>query len=414
MVQDELIQTTDLDELEGFSINEEKIEKRRLRPLASFLDFDVSRRPTQAKDRVSKKRVYWGIFLGVLLIALGLIADLGSVNNSLFSQADNLPLPVTNNSFSASWLFVGLGLFLIVTRLMLLFYGRDFFIGHKFAAVVIQKPFEHSTRMADSLNEYLGVRYRTRIVNVLGLTSFTQHIIDLQHPNETKTIPLYITKNGENISQKWEELARQLQMPALFNTAEGIIEIAPEDIQKSLPDLIVQGKIPVSDKNLYKVPHSFKIVENADTCQIDPQIRDSAFSIFSGILCFCAFFSILFVGFIFHLPLSYLPVILAALVLFIMIPLSLFFRRKRIVISPNGIRIKSRWLFFPSFGFLIKPEKLEYVYVIHNSYDFKYTLVIGADGQTAHIGRGLPKEDLEWLQNFINAQVKRFICYKEI
>ena len=51
-------------------------------------------------------------------------------------------------------------------------------------------------------------------------------------------------------------------MPALFNTAEGIIEIAPEDIQKSLPDLIVQGKIPVSEKNLYKIPKSFKIIEN--------------------------------------------------------------------------------------------------------------------------------------------------------
>ena len=414
MVQDELLQNTDLDELESLSVSEEKIETRRLRPLASFLDFDVSRRPTQAKDRVSKKRVYWGIGLGILLIGLGVAADFTTTDDSLFSRFDNLPLPATNNTLPASWLFVGLGLFLIITRLMLMFYGRDFFIGHKFAAVVIQKPFEHSTRMADSLTEYLGVRYRTRIVNVLGLTSYTQHIIDLQHPNETKTIPLYITKDGENISQKWEELARQLQMPAVFNTADGIIEIAPEDIQKALPDLIMQGKVLVSDKNLYKIPRSFKIIENADTCQIDPQIRDSAFSVFSGILCFCAFFSILFFGFIFHLTLSYLPVIFATLVLFVLIPLSLFFRRKRIIVSPNGIRIKSRWLFFPSFGFLIKPEELEYIYVIHNSYDFKYTLVIGADGQTTHIGRGLPKDDLEWLQNFINAQIKRFICRQEI
>lgn len=267
--------------------------------------------------------------------------------------------------------------------------------------------------MADSLTEYLGVRYRTRIVNVLGLTSYTQHIIDLQHPNETKTIPLYITKDGENITQKWEELARQLQMPAVFNTAEGIIEIAPEDIQKALPDLITQGKISVSDKNLYKIPPSFKIVENADTCQIDPQPRQRFFCLFRNFM-LLRLFSILFFGFIFHLTISYLPVILAALILFIMIPLSLFFRRKRIVISPNGIRVKSRWLFFPSFGFLIKPEELEYIYVIHNSYDFKYTLVIGADGQTTHIGRGLPKDDLEWLRNFINAQIKRFVCRQEI
>ncbi len=51
MVQDELLQNTDLDELESLSVSEEKIETRRLRPLASFLDFDVSRRPTQAGER---------------------------------------------------------------------------------------------------------------------------------------------------------------------------------------------------------------------------------------------------------------------------------------------------------------------------------------------------------------------------
>ena len=413
MGQNELLENTDLDELESLSVDEEQVETRRLRPLASFLEFDVSRRPTQAKDRVSKKSVYIGTALGIALIALGFLGDFASVDNSLFTKVDSHPLPVVS-SFSASWLFVGLGIFLIITRLMLLSYGRDFLIGHKLAAVVIQKPFEHSKRMADSLNEYIGVRYRTRIVNVLGLTSFTQHIIDLQHPNETKTIPLYITKNGENISQKWEELSRHLQMPAVFNTADGIIEIAPQDIQKDLPKLISEGKITFSNQNLYKVPHSFRIIENAESCQIDPQIRDSAFSVFSGILCFSIFLAIVFFSLVLRLPTSYLPLLLLGLILFIAVPLSLFYRRKRVIISSQGIRIKSKWMFFPSLGFLIKPEQLQYIQVIHNSYDFKYTLVIGADGQTTHVGRGLSKEDLEWLRNFINAQIKRFMCPKKL
>ena len=69
MVQDALMESDavseTLDEMEEISRNEKKFEKRRLRPLASFLDFDVSRRPTQAQDRVSKKRVFFGIFLGI-------------------------------------------------------------------------------------------------------------------------------------------------------------------------------------------------------------------------------------------------------------------------------------------------------------------------------------------------------------
>ena len=128
-------------------------------------------------------------------------------------------------------------------------------------------------------------------------------------------------------------------------------------------------------------------------------------------MCFSAFFCILFFSFIFHLPLSYIPLLFVGLILFVVIPLALFLRRKRVIISSQGIRIKSKWLFFPSIGFLIRPKELEYIYVFQSSYDLKYTLVIGADGLTAHIGRGLSKEDLEWLRNFINAQIKHFMCH---
>ncbi len=411
MVQEDTSPVNDLDEIEGLNLNNGKIEKRRLRPLTSFLDFDLSHRPTQAKDRISKKRVWFGLTVGILMIAMGVLVNFKSPASFLNIPADDAPVSL-KTAFSASWLFVGLGLFIITTRILLMFYGRDFFIGHKFAAVVIQKPFETGQRQADSLDGYIGVRYRSRIVNVFGLTSFTQHIIDLQHPNETKTIPLYISNNGDGVSKKWEELARQMNMPAIFNTADGIIEIAPEDIQKSLPRLIKEGKVKINEKNLYKIPHSFNIVEEADFCQIDPLIRDSAFSKTSALLCLCAFFATAFFGFALtvgrHEPLPYISLLLLAVLLFVIVPVALFFRKKRIVISKNGIRIKSKWLGIPSFGFLIPMDKLESLHVVHNSYDFKYSLVIGADGQTTHIGRGLPKDDLKWLENFINAHIKHF------
>ena len=113
MVQDALMEndgvSETLDEMEEISRNEKKFEKRRLRPLASFLDFDVSHRPTQAQDRISKKRVYFGIFLGILLIALGLISNVSSEADPLFAKSQKVTL--SDNIFSASWLFVGLGIF---------------------------------------------------------------------------------------------------------------------------------------------------------------------------------------------------------------------------------------------------------------------------------------------------------------
>lgn len=420
MVQDALMEDAGvsgtLDEMEQISLNEKTFEKRRLRPLTHFLDFDISKRPTQAQDRVSKVRVYTGIAAGVFLIVLGLASNISFTDTTPLISAETQAAASQEGGFSASWLFVALGLFLIVTRLLLLFYGRDFFIGQKFAAVVIQKPFERSNRMADSLTGYIGVRYRSRIVNVLGLTSYTQHIIDLQHPNEAKTIPLYITNNGNGISEKWRVLAEQLDMPAVFNTADGIVEIPLEDIEKPLPVLIAENKVSIDSSNLYKLPSSFKIIETDKSCEIEPQIRDSAFSKFSAVLCVFAFF--LTAGFALiaasnpqQHSFSIVFVAILAAVLLILIPVSLFFRKRRIIISKDGICIKSRWIFFPSFGFLIKPDSLESFYVVHNSYDLKYSLVIGADGQTTHIGKGLPKSDLDWLRNYMNFQLKHF-CKK--
>ena len=406
-----------IDEMEELPEEERTYETRLLRPLASFLELDVSRRPCQAWDRVSTARVYIGVFLGLLLICLGVLSNMTltveSSDSLVLQQA--LPLPKGSGTFNTSLFFVGLGVFLIITRLLLLFYGREFFIGRNFAAVVIQKPFERSNRLADSLKGYMGVRYRSSVVNVLGLTSYTQHIIDLQHPNEAKTIPLYITRNGDGIRTKWKELALALEVPAIFNEADGITQIALDDLEKDYPTLIKEEKIPLTEENLYKVPKTFRIVQDETTCLIDPQVRDSAFSVFAAILCVCAFFAAAFFGFVLTVqsvisPASLLSLGMGAVTLFIVIPLGLFFRKRRLIISKEGIRVKSRWAFISSVGILIKPEEIDSINVIQSSYDLDYSLVIGADKKTTHIGRGISQQDLDWLENFMNNQIKRFMC----
>lgn len=393
----------------------EHIEKKRLRPLTSFLNFDVSNRPSQAKDYISKGRVLFGISIGLFLIGLGFLTNIhiGDIIKPELQQG----VVEKSSSFSASWLFIGLGSFIILTRVLLLFYGREFFIGNKFATVVLKKPFETSKRLADSLDSYVGVRYRTRIVRLFGLASYTQHIIDLQHPNETKTIPLYISNNGMGACRRWEELCRQLDKPAIFNTADGIVSVKPENIQKALPKQIREGRIEIDDKTLYQVPKHFKIAEDSKSCKVDILIRDSAFSLLSAIICLFLFFGTAFLEFVIFsgqpeqsviLPCVLLTVM--ALFLFVMIPISLFFRRRRIIISKNGLRIRSKWLFFPSVGIIISPEELQLIEVVDNSYDFKYSLVIGAEGHTTHLGRGLSKDELRWMKNFLYAQIRHFVC----
>lgn len=100
MVQEDTSPVNDLDEIEGLNLNNGKIEKRRLRPLTSFLDFDLSHRPTQAKDRISKKRVWFGLTVGILMIAMGVLVNFKSPASFLNIPADDAPVSL-KTAFSA-------------------------------------------------------------------------------------------------------------------------------------------------------------------------------------------------------------------------------------------------------------------------------------------------------------------------
>lgn len=386
-------------------------ETRRYLPLASRFCFDVTRRPAQAVDKYSLKSLITGIFVGSFLIFLGFAPNFFSSVSTFKMEASE---SVSQSISLESWLFFVLGGVLIFKRIVMSFSRREFLIGNSVVSIVIKRLFEKNTRKSAPLSAYLGVRDRTRMVTWYGLISRTQHIIDLQHPDETKTIPLYVSYDGTGINDRWVRYAKQLKKPALFYTADECINVPLDDIQTSHPELIKKGIIEIDETNLYKLPKSVKIIENEKQCVIRPQIRDGAFTLFAALLCIFSFFMIAGLTVILssHLHLTnvmFLLILAIALLLLVIIPLALFLRRRKIIISPKGITIKSVWLGVPSLGELIKPDELEYVKIVQSSHDKKYSVVIGANGQTTHIGRGAAKTDLEWLCNFINAKIKRFM-----
>ena len=397
------------------NVSELYYETRRYLPLASAFSFDLSHRPAEAVDKFMTRRIVVGILLGILLLVAGIAPNFfGRLSETSFLEKGLVDQATAPSSFSVSWLFVVLGCILIIVRVMMIFSRREFLIGNSVVSVVVKKPFEKSVRKSAPLSEYLGVRDRTRMVTWYGLISRTQHIIDLQHPDETKTIPLYVSFDGTGVNDRWVRYAKQLQKPALFYTADECINVPLEDIQTSHPDLIKKGIITIDEKDLYKIPGSIRISENKDKAVVMPKVRDGAFTLFAALLCLFSFFMIagltVILSSYLHLPGAALGTILVvALIVLVLIPLAMFLRKRQIVLSKEGVRIKSKWLGFPSFGMLIKPDELEYVKVVKSSHDLKYSLVIGANGQTTHVSRGAAKADLDWVCNFINAQIKRLM-----
>lgn len=410
---------SEIDELpesvDAFSdVSELYYETRQYLPLATSFVFDLSNRPAEAVDKYSAKRIAGGLLLGALLVAAGVAPRFfGQISETSFLEK-NLIDASQAQPLSVSWLFVALGGLLILLRLIMIFSRREFLIGNSVVSIVIKKPFEKHARKSAPLSEYLGVRDRTRMLTWCGLISRTQHIIDLQHPDESKTIPLYVSFDGTGVNDRWVRYAKQLQKPALFYTADECINVPLEDIQTSHPDLIKKGIVEVNERNLYKIPSSMRISEKENGTLISPRMRDGALTLFAALLCLFSFFMIAGLTVILssYLHLSgeaSVALLIFALVMLVLVPGALFSRRRQVRVTKKGIAVRSKWFGVPFGSMLIKPDELEYVKVVKSSYDSKYSLVIGANGQTTHVGRGASKADLDWLCNFINAQIKRLM-----
>ncbi len=72
--------------------------------------------------------------------------------------------------------------------------------------------------------------------------------LELVHPDSGKTLWLYQADTDEGIRKVWLDAARALDLPALDETTDGIVTHAPEDLDKSIPELAAEGKVlrPVS------------------------------------------------------------------------------------------------------------------------------------------------------------------------
>ena len=73
----------------------------------------------------------------------------------------------------------------------------------------------------------------------------TWHKLILAHPDEKKSLELYTSEVEADTRKLWGVAARALQLPALYETGDGIVSRAPEDLGKTLRQLAMEGKVSV-------------------------------------------------------------------------------------------------------------------------------------------------------------------------
>jgi len=77
--------------------------------------------------------------------------------------------------------------------------------------------------------------------------SYTLHILELRHNSDKKrNARLYCSRKSEGFRAKQEHYGRLLNMPVLIETATGIEERRPEDLDKSVRQRVAEGSMKVT------------------------------------------------------------------------------------------------------------------------------------------------------------------------
>ena len=224
--------------------------------------------PTKKSDRIALSILYPGLFFGAILVLLGVYELFNGFKHGSSAFDDISPdATVAFEPLISPWLFdsviivIGLG---IIFSLILSYirYKKIFFDG-KTVEVVHRPAFGDKKGFKDKLENYEGVRFRIEFFQ-FGFLNKNKYIIELYHKNHNKIVPLYISTSDKNIRRIWEYYARQLKLPALIMTDEGMAVRKVEDLDKSLRELAAQGLVENHYNSRAPLPPSLALVRKRD------------------------------------------------------------------------------------------------------------------------------------------------------
>ncbi|MBQ9271389.1 MAG: hypothetical protein IJ218_03895 [Alphaproteobacteria bacterium] len=209
---------------------------------SSKFKLDIEKIPSKQTDRVSIGIAAWGLFCGLIFIALGayeIVAYFLEISDEDydFTLPENISLHqlfIIRYSFDWFILFfgmlvLGLAIRALYRRKVVYFDGSKIKLKHK-------SLWGKNLLKEDDLYNYSGVLFRVEYYQ-FGLITRNRYIIELYHKEPEKCVPLYISTNSKNVRTIWEQYAAKLKMPALFLTDHGLVSKHQDELNKTLREM---------------------------------------------------------------------------------------------------------------------------------------------------------------------------------
>jgi hypothetical protein len=313
-----------------------------------------------------------------------------------------------------NWLFLAfpvIGVGIVLYGLHRLLWRKTVTLDGLFVAVA-QRGLFGAKSWQEPLTAYRGVLSRTRRVSTKN-SHYTLYLVELLHDDSKRTINLYTARRQEGWRAKWEAYARWLKLPALEEGEGGVVAREIEDLDKSVAELIDEGKVAVDYDILRQRAEGLAVDIEGDTVvatRTRPQVS------LLGTVLFLAFpAAFLYIGFFLgegeavdemgRRVVGAMGVLFGVLILAGLVWDRL--TRRRLRIAPDRLTVTTIGPWGEGRGRSLDAGEVEGVRVAREHDNRRPAVLIEGDRQTLTFGRGLPEASLEFLANLALAKIAK-------
>ena len=364
--------------------------------------------PLKIADRMPLKVIMPAIVIGFIMTFISCLELSGSMyapeSMGYVITSETRPPLFSHTVVDTAFIILGLGI-IIGAVVSYIRYKKIFFNG-KIFSVDLHGIFTESELFREFLRNYNGVRFRAEFFQ-FGILNKNKYIIELEHRDPQKTIPLYISTNPTDIYQIWYYYAKKLSMPAILDTDEGTIIKEINEIDKNLKEYLSSRNLISVYDNIPQKSQNINLIEKKDRIIIKPRRLFWSIPKLLGVFWLTFYLIILFIAaFYYEYTARFIgstPKTIFAfcfLVLLAVFFIGLMFKKDKLVIK-NGRLILVNKIFFISYKEYAHLDDIRDIQVVYNPTADRYYLAVITDKNMLAFGKAMPLEDLQWIRDYL-------------
>lgn len=338
---------------------------------------------------------------------LGTAAGAAMIVISIYEAVSNLDELIT---LAICALFFAGGIFLFAASLISVLSTREAVFGNN-AVKVSGRSLLGIEEWQETYSGYKGVLHREESVPQRRESVVTYQIIELQHNDPAKNIPLLVEQSESMPRDAWEAYAKWLHLPAMTNVEGETTTRALEDLDKSIAELASDGKIAVRlDFSDAPPPKGLQVAsehtEGGESLRVNitaPRANIVVRLLVCGVpIVFCLILVTL--GMLESIPLL---TVLGGLAAMVIIALGIEWTRRDkrarrdILITRTNMVVIDPWKEWPLHQKSFKLSEIETITLLPRGEGIS----IAGDQTQIEIGAGLSKAAMTWLKDYLTSAV---------